>query len=106
MELLSEKGHFDSIVSNGVNGSMESILQSFMVLGEVGGAINEGRRPGQVLSNVVSKRQWLRDALDGKLLGRESAFKSDVLDRGLGWRDIGLALTQHGLVLAVVTHFG
>jgi hypothetical protein len=62
----------------------------------VGGAINEGRRPGQVLSNVVSKRQWLRDALDGKLLGRESAFKSDVLDRGLGWRDIGPASSVPG----------
>ncbi|KAI6764325.1 hypothetical protein HG530_008114 [Fusarium avenaceum] len=89
VQLLSEKGHFDSIVSNGINGSMESILQSLdaTCLGEVGGTINEGRYPGQVLGNVVSKGQGLCDALNGRLLGGESAFERDVLDRGLSRRD-------------------
>lgn len=86
---------------------MESILQSLVVLiagnglvfisawvneeatylGEVGGTINEGRCQGQVLSNVVSKRQRLCDAFDSRLLSGESAFKRDVLDRGLSRRD-------------------
>lgn len=53
----------------------------------MGGTINEGRCPGQVLGNVVSKGQGLCDALNGRLLGGESAFERDVLDRGLSRRD-------------------
>jgi hypothetical protein len=72
-----------------LNGSLclRGWSQEASYFGEVGGTINEGRCPGQILGNVVSKGQGLLDALDGRLLGGESAFKRDTLDRGLSRRD-------------------